>query len=100
GPSSQEPPLLEARVRVTSHHDMVEELDPEETSRFGDAPRDGQIFLARRRIARRVVVGEDQARRGDGERGNEDLARMDDARVQASDGEDFPAGALGAGIEI
>src|SRR6185503_18314350 len=89
-PSSKEPPLLEARVRLARDHDVIEQLDSEEAPRFGDAAGDGQVFLAGRRIAGRMVVREDQARRGDGERGDEDLAGMDDARVQAPDGDDLP----------
>src|SRR5512143_2346658 len=83
--ATEQPPLLEARVALARDHDVVEEVDPEDSSGFEEAPRDREILLARRGISRGVVVRQNDARGRQGDGGQVDLARMDDARVQAPD---------------
>src|SRR5512132_4398198 len=100
GSATKQPPLLEARVAVASHDDVIEEIDAEDPSSFEEAARDGQVLLARRGIPQRMVVREDDAGRGHGHGGQEHLARMDDARVQAADRDDLPPEDLLSGVQI
>src|SRR5688572_3532266 len=97
---TEQPPLLEARIAVARDDDVVEKIDPEDSPRFEEAPRDGQVLLARSRVAGRVVVRQHDARRGHGDRRKVDLARVHDARVQAPDRDDLAAQDLIPGIQV
>src|SRR5688572_2277149 len=63
---------------------MIVERHVQDTPGFAYRTRDLAIFAAGGGIAGRVVVGDDQAGRGAGERRLEDLARMHDRGVERS----------------
>src|SRR5436309_14478735 len=96
----QELPFLEARVRVLRDHDVVQDIDAEDTSRLDQTSGNGQVLLAGGRIAGRMIMREDQARRRDRNRGLIDLVRMNDARVQASDRDDLAAEHMVPRVEV
>jgi hypothetical protein len=50
---------------VARPHDVIEEDDPEDAPRFREPPRDLEALRARRRIAARVVVADEQRARAD-----------------------------------
>src|SRR5688500_18242779 len=79
---------------------MVQELDPEQPAGLLDATRDRVILLARSGIPGRMIVGQDQARRGECDRGHEHLPRMDEARVEAPDRYDLAPEDLIPGVEV
>jgi len=66
-------------------------IDAENSPGFHETARDREILLARRRVPGRMIMGQDQARGRDRDGGLVHLARMDDARVQAADGDDLAA---------
>ena len=57
----QWPVVREREIPTVADHHMIEECDAEELARLGDPSREGPVFGARRGIAARVVVNDDQA---------------------------------------
>jgi len=76
--------------RASANDDVVEHFDPKQLSRSNEITRDFDVGLGRRRVAAGMIVDEHDGRgiRGDGPL--EDLARMDQERVE---------GALGDGLQ-
>jgi len=66
----------------TRHDDMVIHGNPENFARFTELPGDGKILLTRLRIAARMIVDEDDARRPFLQCFRKTLARMNKRRIQ------------------
>src|SRR5678815_696717 len=73
---------------IRDQYEMIEDLDAHERPRGSEAPRQRNVLRRRLRIARRVVVEEDEGGGARDHRLLEDLARMNQRRRQAADGDD------------
>src|SRR5687767_12374393 len=78
---------------------MIMQRDVEKTPCLRQGARYLAVFAAGRGIARRMVVSDDDRRRGSGQRRLVDLARMYDRGVQRSDGDNELAHELVARVE-
>src|SRR5439155_17837590 len=92
--------FLEACVRIPRDHDVIQDVDAQDPPRLHEAAGDRQILLAGGRVSAWVIMREDQARGRDRDRGLIDLTRVDDARVQAPDGNDLAAKHLVPRVQI
>jgi hypothetical protein len=86
--SSQDAPLLQADVAPGAEHEVVEHLDAHQRARRGQPPREREVLGRGLRVARGVVVEEDEGGRAGDDRLLEDLARVDEAGGQAADRDD------------
>ena len=66
---------------------MIQHVDADDFSGFGQPIGDSNIFAAGRGVARRVIVSQNDRRRGVFDRGAENFTRMDKTRIQRSDGD-------------
>lgn len=80
--------------------DVVEKADAEKVSGLRQTSRDVAIFDAGRRIARRMVVTDDDSACTGKDGGLEELARMHERSRRSSDGHDLVADAAMTAIEV
>src|SRR5438552_2728150 len=96
---SQETPRAEAHGAARGDDDMIEHADPDRLSDLRETTRDAEVLVARLGIAARMVVDQHDAGGGVEDGGAEDLARMDDRRVETADRDRLPALQLVARVE-
>ena len=82
-----QPALFEADEDAVADDDVVEQVNAHDLARADETLGDGHILPARRGVAGRVVVGDDQGGGGDDHGVLEDLAGVDDGGGQVSDGD-------------
>jgi hypothetical protein len=70
--------LFERDETVTRDDNMVQDINPNESARFHEATGYGEILLRWSRVARRVVVNENERTSAVFDGGKEDFAGMND----------------------
>jgi len=76
------PIIDKAHVAPLPDHDMVEDTHPHQLTDLTQAARDFNILLARRRVAARMIVDEDDGGGRFADHRSEDVTRVHDARRQ------------------
>lgn len=85
------PTLSQYFIGVFSDYEVVLEVDAEEFGGFTEAGGDFMVFLGGGGVTGGVVVGDDDGGGAEAQRRLEDLAGVDQAGVQGTDGDHFPA---------
>src|SRR3990172_11925466 len=78
---------------------VVHDRDVEHLPAVNQTPRQSLVFIARRRIARGMVVGEDDGLCAAADGGAEDFAGVDDGLVQQAQGDQFDPQDMVLGVE-
>lgn len=95
----EQPRPLKAEEGVVSGDNMVEHVDANNPPYLGEALSEFNIVFGGGRVTGGVVVGHNDRSGAGGDSFLKDLARMDDARVQAADGNLADLDKLIAGVQ-
>src|SRR6516162_1197343 len=84
---SPRPGIDEAIVPSVAEDDVIEDADTDELTRIAEALGELDVLCARRRVAARVIVSQEQRSGVAGDCRLEDLSWVDDRRRERSDGD-------------